>query len=90
MNDRGKVGYVNEFDFAGVKRFYTVKNHDAGFVRAWHAHWREAKYITAIKGAAIFGRSQSTIGRSPRRSGSCFRYTSLLYIPSCYANGFMC
>ncbi len=34
VDDRGDVGFVNEFDFAGVKRFYTVANHRSGFVRA--------------------------------------------------------
>ena len=27
VDDRGEVGFVNDFDFAGVKRFYTVRNH---------------------------------------------------------------
>ena len=27
IDDRGEVGFVNDFDFAGVKRFYTVRNH---------------------------------------------------------------
>ena len=55
VDDRGAVGFVNGFDFAGVKRFYTVRNHRGGFVRAWHAHRREAKYVTAVSGAALVG-----------------------------------
>jgi hypothetical protein len=39
----------------GVKRFYTVKNHGARSVRAWHANRREAKYVTGTEGAAIVG-----------------------------------
>ena len=27
VDDRGEVGFVNDFDFAGVKRFYAVRNH---------------------------------------------------------------
>ena len=53
VDDRGEVGFANGFHFDGVKRFYTVSNHRAGFVRAWHAHRREAKYITVVQGAAI-------------------------------------
>ena len=53
IDDRGQVAFVNEFDFAGVKRFYVVSNHGAGFVRAWHAHRREAKYVTLVQGSAI-------------------------------------
>src|SRR5438105_14052563 len=54
-DDRGQVSFVNAFDFAKVKRFYTVRNHRAGFVRAWHAHRREAKYVTVVAGAALVG-----------------------------------
>jgi dTDP-4-dehydrorhamnose 3,5-epimerase len=35
-DDRGSVRFVNDFDFAKVKRFYQVENHRAGFIRAWH------------------------------------------------------
>ena len=38
VDDRGEVGFVNDFTFSGVKRFYTVANHSDGFVRAWHGH----------------------------------------------------
>jgi len=36
-DDRGELGFVNDFNFAGVKRFYTVANYRQGFIRAWHA-----------------------------------------------------
>src|SRR5579862_1800740 len=54
-DDRGELGFVNDFHFAGVKRFYTVANYRQGFIRAWHAHKREAKYVTAVSGAALVG-----------------------------------
>ena len=44
VDDRGQVAFANGFDFEGVKRFYLVSNHRQGFVRAWHAHRREAKW----------------------------------------------
>jgi dTDP-4-dehydrorhamnose 3,5-epimerase-like enzyme len=53
VDDRGEVGFVNEFAFDDVKRFYTVSNHAVGFVRAWHGHQREAKYVLAVSGAAL-------------------------------------
>ena len=53
VDDRGSVAFVNAFDFEGVKRFYVVANHRQGFVRAWHAHRREAKYVTVVTGAAV-------------------------------------
>jgi hypothetical protein len=43
LDDRGEVAFVNEFNFRGVKRFYMVSNHRAGYIRAWHGHRREGK-----------------------------------------------
>lgn len=53
VDDRGEVAFVNDFDFAGVKRFYGVRNHVRGFVRAWHGHKRETKYMTVVRGAFL-------------------------------------
>src|ERR1700738_4507698 len=54
-DDRGELGFVNDFRFTGVQRFYTVANYRQGFIRAWHGHKREAKYVTAVSGAALVG-----------------------------------
>lgn len=95
VDDRGSVGFVNDFDFAGVKRFYTVTNHRAGFVRAWHAHRREAKYVTVLQGAAVVGAVRIDDWEKPSRDSKVDRYVlcahkpSVLYIPAGYANGFM-
>lgn len=54
-DDRGYVSFVNDFNFAEVKRFYQVENHKQGFIRAWHGHRKEGKYIFVPKGAALIG-----------------------------------
>ena len=95
VDDRGGVAFVNDFDFAGVKRFYLVTNHRAGFVRAWHAHRREAKYVTVVRGAALVGAVRVEDWDSPARDAEVHRHVlsaqrpSVLYIPAGYANGFM-
>jgi len=95
VDDRGAVSFVNDFDFAGVKRFYTVTNHRAGFVRAWHAHRHEAKYVTVLQGAAIIGVVEIDDWENPSREKKVHRYIlssskpSVIYIPPGYANGFM-
>ena len=38
VDDRGQLRFVNDFNFANVKRFYQVENHRQGFIRAWHGH----------------------------------------------------
>ena len=94
-DDRGELGFVNDFAFAGVKRFYTVANHRQGFVRAWHAHRREAKYVIAVTGAAVLGAVQIDDWDKPSRKLVPERFVlsahkpAVLYIPAGYANGFM-
>jgi dTDP-4-dehydrorhamnose 3,5-epimerase-like enzyme len=95
VDDRGQVAFVNDFDFAGVKRFYTVTNHRRNFVRAWHAHRREAKYVTVLQGAALIGAVAIDDWDRPSRNAQVARQIlsankpAVLFIPAGYANGFM-
>jgi dTDP-4-dehydrorhamnose 3,5-epimerase-like enzyme len=95
VDDRGTVTFVNDFDFSGVKRFYTVRNHRAGFVRAWHAHRREAKYVTVVAGCALVGAVAIDDWERPSPDLPVKRFVlsadkpCVLYIPSGFANGFM-
>lgn len=54
-DDRGSVRFVNDFDFKDVKRFYQVENHRTGFIRAWHGHKKEGKYVYVSQGTALVG-----------------------------------
>jgi dTDP-4-dehydrorhamnose 3,5-epimerase-like enzyme len=95
VDDRGEVAFVNDFAFADVKRFYAVANHRAGFVRAWHAHRHEAKYVLAVSGAAVVGAVAIDDWENPSKETEVVRFTlsakspSILFIPAGYANGFM-
>ena len=55
VDDRGDVRFVNDFDFKNVKRFYHVSNHRQGFIRAWHVHKKEGKYVYVSSGSALIG-----------------------------------
>jgi len=94
VDDRGVVRFVNDFDFARVKRFYMVENHATGFVRAWHAHRREGKYVLVVQGTAIVAAVKIQDWESPPTDSPVERYTlsalkpAVLYIPPGYANGF--
>ena len=55
VDDRGSVRFVNDFNFENVKRFYQVENHRTGFIRAWHGHKKEGKYVYVVSGSALIG-----------------------------------
>jgi dTDP-4-dehydrorhamnose 3,5-epimerase-like enzyme len=95
VDDRGQVSFINDFNFKDVKRFYMVSNHSAGFVRAWHAHKKEAKYVLVVKGAAVVGAVAIDDWDKPSKDAKVERFVlsekkpSILFIPAGYANGFM-
>jgi len=95
VDDRGTLVFINDFHFNDVKRFYVVTNHRAGFIRAWHGHRYEAKYITVLQGAALVGAVQIDNWEQPSKEAFVHRYIlsglkpAILYIPPCFANGFM-
>ncbi len=95
VDDRGSVSFVNDFNFSGVKRFYIVDNHKSGFIRAWHAHKNEIKYVIAIKGSALVAAVQIDNWENPSKNNQVYRFVlsektpAVLYIPAGYANGFM-
>jgi len=95
VDDRGAVGFVNDFSFAGVKRFYTVSNHSRGFVRAWHGHKHEAKYCTAVAGALLVCCIRIDDWGKPSGDLKINRFVlsehapAVLHVPAGYVNGFM-
>jgi dTDP-4-dehydrorhamnose 3,5-epimerase len=94
VDDRGAVAFVNGFTFAGVKRFYVVANHRIGFVRAWHGHRREAKYVFVAAGAALVAAVRVDDWSNPDRNAVVHRFVlsaaepKILHIPAGHANGF--
>jgi dTDP-4-dehydrorhamnose 3,5-epimerase-like enzyme len=94
-DDRGSVGFVNDFDLQGTRRFYVVRNHRAGFVRAWHGHRQESKAVTVLTGTALVCCVQPDDWENPSPDLHIDRFVlasskpSVLVIPSGYANGSM-
>jgi dTDP-4-dehydrorhamnose 3,5-epimerase-like enzyme len=95
VDDRGEVAFINEIDFDRVRRLYTVTNHAAGSVRAWHAHRREAKFVAVTQGAAVVAAVRIDNWDRPSKDAAVERYVlsaqkpALLYIPAGFANGAM-
>lgn len=86
--------FVNGFTFRGVKRFYLVETDEPSLVRAWHAHWEEAKYVFVVQGMALVGAAPIDNMETPSRQATATRFLmsgekpQILYIPPRHANGF--
>lgn len=85
VDDRGKVTFVNDFDFNDVKRFYMVENFQELWTRAWHGHKKEGKYVFVVSGAAQIG----TVNMDTEEVNTYFlsEYKpQILYIPPGFYN----
>jgi dTDP-4-dehydrorhamnose 3,5-epimerase-like enzyme len=95
IDDRGVLAFLNEFPNVGIKRFYIVSNHKRNFVRAWHAHRHEEKYLFALEGTFLIGAVRIDKWENPSKDLEIKRFTvsseqpKLLKIPKGYANGTM-
>lgn len=87
VDDRGFVKFINDFSFENVKRFYHVSNHKRDFIRAWHGHNHEQKYVYVAKGTAL-------VGAVNMQTEEMFKFIlsdkkpGILRIPNGFANGF--
>ncbi len=94
-DDRGELTFINELDLVDIRRFYTVRNFRAGFVRAWHAHREEGKCVTVVAGAALVCCVKIDDWAHPSSDLFVYRYVlsagrpSALVIPPGFANGSM-
>lgn len=87
VDDRGSVRFVNDFNFNSVKRFYQVQNHRQGFIRAWHGHQHEAKYVYVVQGSALIG-AVNMETQVVNKFVLSAQNPKVLFVPSGYANGF--
>jgi dTDP-4-dehydrorhamnose 3,5-epimerase len=96
VDDRGMLSFANQFDFAGVKRFYQVRNFSPAVIRAFHGHRNEAKYAYVPSGAAIVATVplDDLVDKKPNPAVKRFVLSAakpaILYIPKNFANGFRC
>lgn len=93
VDGKGKVIFVNDFNFPKIKRFYVVDNGKEGIVKAWHGHKNEVKYIFVASGIALIGAVKINNWKNPTKKTKIYRFLLsskkpvILYIPKGYANG---
>ena len=85
--------YNNSLELKKIKRFYIVQNKKNNFVRAWHGHKIEAKYILCIKGKVKVSAVRIKNFKKPKKNSKVYSWIidekkpSVIYIPPGFANG---
>jgi len=94
-DNRGFLIFSNEFKFSSIQRFYIVSNFQNKFVRAWHGHKKESKFIMCIQGSFQISCVKIKNFKKPDKKSKIFTWVlnetkpEILYIPKGYANGSM-
>jgi len=94
VDDRGALSFVNDFSFDSVRRFYMVQNHETGFIRAWHGHAHESKFVYVVSGSALVVAVTLEQAMPDLPIEECFRTVlsdaspSILKVPGGYYNAF--
>ena len=88
IDERGTLRFINGFALKGVRRFYQVENHRAGFIRAWHGHKREEKFMYVAGGSAYVGVVDLKTKKIQKFVLSAEK-PQILHIPANTAHGFM-
>ena len=94
IDDRGELIFSNNFDMNKIKRFYQITNFSNPFIRAWHGHKFEDKYILVTKGATLAAAVKIDNWKNPSKSLKIETFVlndkkpKLLFIPGGYAHGY--
>lgn len=104
IDDRGKLRFfMKDIPWSKIKRFYTVKNWKNQFVRCWHGHQFESKWVFVVKGSVMFKLTpletmititDGAVIENPVKEGKIYSFVldensnKMLYIPPGYFNGF--
>lgn len=95
FDNRGSLRFSNDLSFKNIKRFYTVHNYTKNFIRAWHGHINEEKYIGCIKGTFQISAVKIDNIKKPNKKNEISNYflnesnNNFVYVPKGFANGSM-
>lgn len=93
-DQRGILCFVNDFDFKGIKRFYTITHPDINVFRAWQGHKIESKCFFVTKGEFIIYWLEIDNWERPGKDIKVVKQIltaeepQILIVPSGHANGF--
>ena len=94
IDGRGELLFCNDFNMSNIKRFYQITNFKNPFVRAWHGHKFEDKYIIVSKGAALLAIVKIDNWKKPSKNLKIKTFAlsdknpKILFIPGGFAHGY--
>tara|TARA_B100000795_G_C22445245_1_gene303535 strand:- start:47 stop:484 length:438 start_codon:yes stop_codon:yes gene_type:complete len=95
FDNRGSLRFSNDLSFKNIKRFYTVHNYTKNFIRAWHGHINEEKYIGCIKGTFQVSAVKIDNVKKPNKKNEIHNFflnesnSNFVHVPKGFANGSM-
>ena len=93
VDARGIVSFVNDFDFQGVDRFYTIRAHRLHDLRGWVGHQRDHKWFFAVQGTTLIAIVKPDRWDSPASNLPVERFIlsaakpQVLHVPPGHATG---
>jgi dTDP-4-dehydrorhamnose 3,5-epimerase-like enzyme len=93
-DQRGIIRFVNDFNFEGIKRFYTITHPDPSVIRAWQGHKLETKYFYISKGSFLINWIEIDDWKHPSKGLKIHskilsdQESEILIVPPGHANGF--
>lgn len=93
VDPRGVVSFVNDFDFEGVDRFYTIRAHRPYEIRGWVGHQRDHKWFYTVHGTVLIGAVKPDRWEHPASNLPVERFVlssekpQVLHVPPGFATG---
>ena len=91
----GAIGFINDFSFDKIKRFYFIELPKKKMIRAFHGHMKESKAVFVIQGSIILNLARIDNPKKPdpkqliKRIILTSKETQICIIPKGFANGIM-
>ena len=94
-DERGRLGFVNQFRFPGINRFYTITQSPENGPRAWQGHKEEFKYFYCTQGSFLIKLVKIDNWENPSENPEIETFllsaeqSAVLVVPGGYANGLL-
>ena len=89
-DERGRLTFNNDFNALEIKRFYSIENRNAEFIRGWQGHKIEQRWFSAILGSFKISLIKIDDWNNPNKSSDLLEFElyhtnlDVLHVPNGY------